>query len=545
MEIAEGEVVAGRYVLEKPLARGGMGAVWVARHLQLDSHVAIKFMGPTFAASSAARLRFEREAKAAAQIHSPHIVHVYDYGIEGDTPFLVMELLDGEDLGVRLKRVGVLSLDATADILLQVSRALRIAHAKAIVHRDLKPGNIFLSKNDDVIVAKVLDFGIAKTAIVMSVDESTKTDQILGSPQYMSPEQTRRSRDVDPRSDLWAVGVIAYRAISGKLPFTGQDLGDVLVKICTEPAPPPSFHKLDLPPTLDRFFERALAKSPEHRFQTASDLAAAFTLAAGLKLPAELVEARKAMLRTIPIRSSDAGVKLPAPPPLPAEPAPPSLPESDATTRPTVAASDAPPTLDPTTVPRPAGSEPSRFSPEAARRASMASNADAPTHWTASGTPGPLSVSSLDVRGPAAASPAGTSAEPRGRGFRMWGIVAAGGLALSIGAGLASQLIGGSSRAAPAPAASLAEGSSRPPSAGSAAALVIPSASVAGPVPSASELAVPASPIVALVGSTAPRMQNAPATRPLVAPASGRLPSGVSKPPKGDPYKPKDPLQDM
>jgi serine/threonine protein kinase len=293
MRIAEGEVVAGRYRLEKPLARGGMGAVWVARHRQLDSRVAIKFMDPTLASSSAARARFEREAKSAAQIHSPHVVHVYDYGVEEDTPFLAMELLDGEDLGTRIKRHGPLSLGAAADIIVQVARALRVAHAAGIVHRDLKPANIFLATNDNLVVAKVLDFGIAKTVQRASVDdEGTKTDQMLGSPQYMSPEQARRSRDVDARTDLWALGVIAYRAITGKLPFTGDPV-EVLVRICMEPAAPPSVHKPELPPTLDRFFERALAKSPDHRFQTAAELADAFVLAAGVRMTAEPVLLRK------------------------------------------------------------------------------------------------------------------------------------------------------------------------------------------------------------------------------------------------------------
>jgi serine/threonine protein kinase len=284
MHITKGVVVAGRYRLEKPLARGGMGSVWVAQHTQLDAPVAIKFMDSTLASSAPARARFEREAKAAAQIQSPHIVNVHDYGIEDDTPFLVMEMLHGEDLGSRIKRVGPLSLAVSADIIAQVARALRIAHAAGIVHRDLKPGNIFLVQNDDVEIAKVLDFGIAKTAKVIPVDEATHTDQLLGSPQYMSPEQTRRSRDVDARSDLWALAVIAYRLVTGKLPFSGE-LGDVLVKICTEPAPPPSIHRPDLSPTIDRFFERALAKSPDHRFQTASALAQTFALAAGVNLP--------------------------------------------------------------------------------------------------------------------------------------------------------------------------------------------------------------------------------------------------------------------
>ncbi|MFT3775918.1 MAG: serine/threonine-protein kinase [Minicystis sp.] len=313
MQIAEGSVIAGRYRLEKALARGGMGAVWVARHLQLDSRVAVKFMDAGFAGSPAARVRFEREAKAAAQLQSPHVVAIYDYGIEVGTPFLVMELLQGEDLGTRLKRLKTLSLPTVAGIITHVARALRLAHDTGIVHRDLKPGNIFLTSNDDSEIAKVLDFGIAKMmGLTASVDEDvpTKTDQILGSPQYMSPEQARRSRDVDHRTDLWALGVIAYRAITGKLPFAGESIAEVLVKICTEQAPPPSSHMPDLPLTIDRFFERALAKLPEHRFQSAPELSAAFARAAGVS-PASEPDAvqrsreKRLGMRTIPLSQDE------------------------------------------------------------------------------------------------------------------------------------------------------------------------------------------------------------------------------------------------
>ncbi|MDC0676143.1 serine/threonine-protein kinase [Sorangium atrum] len=278
--LAEGSVVAGRYRLERTLARGGMGAIWVARHLQLDATVAVKLMAPEYAASSTARARFEREARAAAQLKIPNVVHVHDYGVEGDTPFLVMELLDGEDLETRLSREGRLSMAATLGIVTQVCKALRRAHEMGIVHRDLKPANLFLSRQDEDELVKVLDFGIAKAHGTLLAGNETKTGTLVGSPYYMSPEQVRRSKTLDWRSDLWSVGVIAYRCLTGGLPFPGEEIGEVFVAICTEDAPLASSVVPELGPDVDGFFSRALARDPAHRFQGASELAEAFGAAA-------------------------------------------------------------------------------------------------------------------------------------------------------------------------------------------------------------------------------------------------------------------------
>jgi hypothetical protein len=271
-----GQMIASRYRLERPLARGGMGSVWIARHVQLGSLAAVKFMDPLYASSAAARERFEREAMAAAQLQSPHVVQVHDYGIEDDTPYIVMELLQGEDLGVRIKRAGRLPFGAVAEMLTQVARALRRAHEAGIVHRDLKPGNIFIVQNDDVEIVKVLDFGIAKAAGLGPSTEMTKTGQLLGSPHYMSPEQARKSKELDHRADLWALAVIAYRALTVEYPFPGDEIAQVLLAICSDPPVPASRHAPELGPAVDRFFERAFAKSPNERFQAAPELAAAF-----------------------------------------------------------------------------------------------------------------------------------------------------------------------------------------------------------------------------------------------------------------------------
>ncbi|WP_437627861.1 serine/threonine-protein kinase [Sorangium sp. So ce1151] len=280
--LAEGSVIAGRYRLERMLARGGMGSIWVARHLQLDVGVAVKLMASEYAASTTARARFEREARAAAQLKIPNVVHVHDYGIEDDTPFLVMELLEGEDLETRLAREGRLTEAATLTIVTQVCKALRRAHEMGVIHRDLKPANLFLSRQDEDELVKVLDFGIAKAEGMLLAGKETKTGTLVGSPYYMSPEQVRRSKSLDRRSDLWSVGVIIYRCLTGRLPFPGEEIGEVFVAICTEDFPLPSSLAPELGPEVDRFFARALMRDPEHRFQSASELAEAFHAAVHL-----------------------------------------------------------------------------------------------------------------------------------------------------------------------------------------------------------------------------------------------------------------------
>ena len=282
MQVVVGAVIAGKYQLETPLARGGMGSVWVARHVKLGSRLAVKFLDPRFAASPAFIERFEREARAAAALQSPNVVHVQDYGVEDDTPYLVMELLQGEDLGQRLSRLGRLSLPETARILMQVGKALRKAHEGGIVHRDLKPANLFLMRADDDEVVKVLDFGIAKE--VASVGEATKTGEVMGSPHYMSPEQARADKGVDHRADVWALGVILYRAVTGALPFPGDVLGAVLSRILVDPVPPVGSVAPDLPASLDGFFAKAMAKSKEHRFQSVREMVDAFVGIAGLPM---------------------------------------------------------------------------------------------------------------------------------------------------------------------------------------------------------------------------------------------------------------------
>jgi eukaryotic-like serine/threonine-protein kinase len=288
-----GRVIAGRYRLEAPVARGGMGSVWKARHLQLDTAVAVKFINLDQRATSGGRARFEREAKAAALLHGPNVVEVYDYGVDDGLPYLVMELLQGEDLSRRIARERRLPVPSVVSLIGQVSRALRRAHEAGIVHRDLKPGNIFLVDRDDdeEPLVKVLDFGIARTPRLGLVGETTKTGTLLGSPRYMSPEQARAPRSVDPRSDLWSLAVIAFRTLTGTLPFVADEVAELLVKICTESASRPSSFDPELV-DFDPFFEKAFARDPNDRFQTARELATELSIVAGQPPPSLRIAAR-------------------------------------------------------------------------------------------------------------------------------------------------------------------------------------------------------------------------------------------------------------
>jgi serine/threonine-protein kinase len=279
-EPAPDVVIAGKYCLESQLAAGGMGSVWIARHLDLDRFVAVKFMDPA-CASAEGRIRFEREAKAAAYLEHPNVVAVQDYGVDDELPYIVMELLQGEDLEDRLMREGRLPLDEVYKIIAQAAKALRRAQELGIVHRDLKPHNLFLARGasgDDerAEVLKILDFGIAKDTGQMLAGDATQTGELMGSPNYMSPEHVRGAKDIDFRSDLWSLGVILFRAVTGKLPFESEVVGDVIGKILADPIPRATSIAPHLPPALDDFFYKALSRDRNLRFQSAREMAEAF-----------------------------------------------------------------------------------------------------------------------------------------------------------------------------------------------------------------------------------------------------------------------------
>jgi len=252
-----------------------MGTIWMALDSQLQRRVAVKLMAPERIASRTARHFFEQEAKAIAQLQNPHVVQVHDYGVDGDTPYIVMELLEGEDLEARLQRQGTMAPAAVSGLLNQVARALAAAHSLGIVHRDLKPANLFLTRGGPQEVVKVLDFGLAR----FDAEEAPSTAQggsIMGTPRYMSPEQMRGEADIDQRSDLWSLAVVAYRALTGRYPFSADTLAE-LRNQSTQAAPEPASSVVPgLSQQMDAFFRRALQPDPTRRFQSALELATAF-----------------------------------------------------------------------------------------------------------------------------------------------------------------------------------------------------------------------------------------------------------------------------
>jgi serine/threonine protein kinase len=277
MPIPDNRILGEKYRLIRLLDEGAMGSVWLAEHLSLHSPVAIKLIAPEVAETEDGVQRFLREARTAASLRNPHVVQILDYGVQEGIPYIVMELLDGEALSVRLRRVGRLSPRETAHVLRHVSRALARAHDAGIVHRDLKPANIFIVSNEEEEeLIKLLDFGIAKArldVLTSSMASNTRTGVFLGTPFYMSPEQVEGSKGLDYRADIWAMGVLAYECLLGKLPFDGDTFGALVLYICSRPLPVPSQHGA-VPEGFDAWFARACARDPAQRFQSAREAAA-------------------------------------------------------------------------------------------------------------------------------------------------------------------------------------------------------------------------------------------------------------------------------
>jgi serine/threonine protein kinase len=278
--LSAGHVIAGRYRLVRRLGEGGMGTVWLADHVTLHSKVAIKLLHSAGLDSEDGLKRFLREAQAAAQLRSPHVVQILEHGVDEGIPFIAMELLEGESLATRLARLSTLSVAQTARIVTHVARAIGKAHEAGIVHRDLKPDNIFIVHNDDEEMVKVLDFGIAKmdrAAVEPVANISTQEGSLLGTPHYMSPEQVR-GHGVDWRSDLWSLAIIAFECVCGRLPFEGRTIGDIMVVICSEPLPVPSTLR-PLSPAFDAWFAKATTRDVAGRFQSAKEMAEALRAA--------------------------------------------------------------------------------------------------------------------------------------------------------------------------------------------------------------------------------------------------------------------------
>jgi eukaryotic-like serine/threonine-protein kinase len=276
-ELADGRqalVLAGKYRLLSVLGQGGMGTVWRAEHLGLGAPVAVKLIDPKAAGGEETLRQCQKEARAAAALRSPHVVQVLDFGIDAATgsPFIVMELLEGENLAARLHLLGRLSPADTSRVLLHVARALGRAHEAGIVHRDLKPANVFLVRNEDEDVAKVLDFGTARVQRAgVLTGLTTPTGGVIGTPYYMSPEHIS-GQPVDHRTDLWAMAVMAFECLTGRRPFDAGDVGRLVLQICTYPIPVPS-RLAPVPAGFDAWFERATRRPTDQRFASARELA--------------------------------------------------------------------------------------------------------------------------------------------------------------------------------------------------------------------------------------------------------------------------------
>jgi serine/threonine-protein kinase len=317
-------VLGARYRVERRLGQGGMGAVYLVRHVRTEERLALKLLHPSIAADTSAVERFRREATAPAQIDSDHVARVVDADVApelGGAPFLVMEFLRGSDLGHLLAARGRLTPREVVDYLGQAARALDKAHALGIVHRDLKPENLFLAERDDGTASlKLVDFGIAK---VGATSAQTATGQMLGTPLYMAPEQLGGHHVlVGPRTDVWAIGVIAFRLLTGRHYWVADSLPQLALMVTTQPMPAPSTLDPALGPAFDAWFFRCCARPVEQRFASVGEAvgALAAALGAGGAVTSSVAYAATAMAPAVsvgaaplPTASASASASAPAP----------------------------------------------------------------------------------------------------------------------------------------------------------------------------------------------------------------------------------------
>ncbi len=275
--IQPGTVLVGKYRIEQVLGQGGMGVVVAAHHLQLDGRVALKFLLPQALGNAEAVARFAREARAAVKIKSEHVARVTDVGtLESGSPYMVMEFLEGTDLSEVVRSQGALPISAAVEYVLQACEAVAEAHALGIVHRDLKPANLFLTRRaDGSACVKVLDFGISKVSAGADSEMSmTKTATVMGSPLYMSPEQMASARDVDTRTDIWALGAILHELLAGEVPFSADTMPQLCAKILQDEAPGLRNLRADVPSGLEDTVLRCLRKNPDERYPSVAEFAA-------------------------------------------------------------------------------------------------------------------------------------------------------------------------------------------------------------------------------------------------------------------------------
>jgi serine/threonine-protein kinase len=272
-------VVIGNYQIIRKLGEGGMGAVYLGQHQLLGRRAAIKVLLPELSARPDIVNRFFNEARAVTSISDPGIVQVFDFGYHTDgSAFIVMEYLEGEPLDRRLARLGKLPAYEALLLCRQLASSLAAAHAQSIIHRDLKPENIYLVHDGEVASgerSKILDFGIAKLSDDNPGKIKTNTGALMGTPIYMSPEQCRGLATLDHRSDIYSLGCVLFHLLTGRPPFEGEGMGDIIAAHIREPAPAPSSRAPEIAPNVDALVLRCLAKAPDERFQTMQELAAA------------------------------------------------------------------------------------------------------------------------------------------------------------------------------------------------------------------------------------------------------------------------------
>jgi serine/threonine-protein kinase len=276
----QGDILAGRYRVDREIGMGAMGVVVAATDLQRHVPRALKLMSPSVLGDKEARARFLREARACMRLSGEHVTRVYEVGrLEDGAPFMVMELLSGRDLRAVLKEQGALPVGKAIVVVLQTCEALAEAHALGIVHRDLKPANLFVASAPGRAPSiKVLDFGVSKfVGEARGSEEPTRTGMLIGSPYYTSPEQMRSSRDVDARADIWSLGVVAYQILTDRLPFDGPGITQIISSVLEGPPPPPSSLRPGLPPALDTAVLRCLESDPDRRWSNVAELAAALS----------------------------------------------------------------------------------------------------------------------------------------------------------------------------------------------------------------------------------------------------------------------------
>ncbi|MEP7124164.1 MAG: protein kinase [Byssovorax sp.] len=278
-QISAGQVIDGKYRIVRLLGTGGMGAVYEGENVRIRRKVAIKMLHLSVSTQADVVKRFEREAQASALVGSEHICEVLDLGVLADnTRYMVMEYLDGETLSNRIRQHGRLLPHQTIPLLLQILEALGAAHAAGIIHRDLKPDNVFIlpqrSGQKDFI--KILDFGVSKFAQTGGEEMNvTRAGAVVGTPYYMSPEQAKGSSAIDARTDVYAIGVLLYQATTGQVPYQAETFNELLFKIVLEVAPPPQVYVPDIDPEFAGIILKAMAREPEHRFQSCAEFASA------------------------------------------------------------------------------------------------------------------------------------------------------------------------------------------------------------------------------------------------------------------------------